>query len=214
MSVTYPGADRPAVDAVSFRVEPGETVGLVGPSGVGKTTCTALLLRFLDPDRGRVTLGGIDVRDLRLDDFRGLVALVAQDTILFAGSLEENLRLAAPEASAGRIADAVAAADLDVLVAALPEGLATPVGERGIRLSGGERQRVAIARALLADAPVLVLDEAAASVDAASEAVIGAALDRLRRGRTTLVVAHRSSTVSAADRVVELPAHLPAVVSA
>jgi ATP-binding cassette subfamily C protein CydCD len=185
-------------------VPAGSTVALVGPSGAGKTTVASLLLRFWDPDAGVVRLDGHDLRTFRLDDLRRQIALVAQDTYLFNDTLRANILLARPEASSAEVADAVARAALADLVAALPAGLDTPVGERGVQLSGGQRQRVAIARAFLKDAPILILDEATSHLDAVSEEVVRTALGRLARGRTTVVIAHRLSTVRDAAWIVVL----------
>ncbi|CAH2605487.1 Transport ATP-binding protein CydCD (plasmid) [Rhodovastum atsumiense] len=201
---TYPGRTRPALEGVDIRVPPGATVALVGPSGAGKSTIANLLLRFWDPERGAVTLDGVALPRLTLDGLRRHVALVAQDTYLFNDTLEANIRLARPEASAADLARAVGQAALGDFVAALPEGLATRVGERGVQLSGGQRQRIAIARAFLKDAPVLVLDEATSHLDSISEAQIRAALDTLMRHRTTLVIAHRLSTIRDADLILVL----------
>ncbi|MCH2394942.1 thiol reductant ABC exporter subunit CydC [Oceanibaculum sp.] len=200
----YPGTSRPALTGVSFHAQPGETVALVGPSGAGKTTLAQLLMRFWDPESGRIVLDGQDLRRWKLDDLRTRIALVAQDTYLFNDTLEANIRLARPDASATDIEAAVRNASLTDLVEALPDGLATRVGERGTSLSGGQRQRVAIARAFLKDAPVLVLDEATSHLDAVNEQAVRAALDRLQQGRTTIVIAHRLSTVRGADRIVVL----------
>jgi ATP-binding cassette subfamily C protein CydCD len=204
VSFTYPGRRRPALDDVSFAVPPGATVALVGPSGAGKTTAAHLFLRFWDPTAGTVRMNGRDLRDFRLDELRGRIALVAQDTYLFNDTLEANIRLARPSASAAEVRAAVAAAALDELVEVLPEGLGAVVGERGVQLSGGQRQRVAIARAFLMGAPILILDEATSHLDALNEAAVRSALGRLARGRTTLVIAHRLSTVRDADRIVVL----------
>jgi ABC-type multidrug transport system fused ATPase/permease subunit len=176
----------------------------VGPSGAGKSTLVALLLRFVDPDAGRVVLGGHDLRDLPLDQVRSTIALVAQDTYLFGGTIRDNIAMADPGATDEKVTAAARVANIHDFITDLPDGYATLVGERGLRLSGGQRQRLAIARAVLADAPILVLDEATASVDAATEASIQSALDRLTRDRTTLVIAHRLSTVRDADRIVVL----------
>jgi len=198
------GADAPALRDVSFEIEQGQTLALVGRSGAGKTTAAHLLLRFWDPRSGRILIDGRDIRELRLDDLRGLIALVAQDTYLFNTSLRENIRLARPDASDDEVLRAARDANVHEFAEQLPEGYSTSVGERGIQLSGGQRQRVAIARALLKDAPILVLDEATSHLDAVAEAEVRRALDRLRVGRTTLVIAHRLSTIRDASRIVVL----------
>jgi ATP-binding cassette subfamily C protein CydCD len=198
----YPGRPRPALDDVSFTLRAGETLGVVGPSGAGKSTLVWLLLRFFDPQQGRILLGGRDLRDLPLDEVRRQIAVVAQDTYLFHGSVADNLRFGKADATQAELEAAARAANAHEFIDALPQGYETIVGERGARLSGGERQRIAIARALLKDAPILVLDEALSSVDGENEAAIQEALDRLQRGRTTLVIAHRLSSVIAADRIV------------
>ena len=201
---TYPGRAQPALADVSFSVPAGATVALVGASGAGKSTIASLLLRFWDPDRGAVRLDGHDLREFRLDALRRRIALVAQDTYLFNDTLAANIRLARPDAPDDAVRRALAQAALGPFVAALPEGLATRVGERGVQLSGGQRQRIAIARAFLKDAPVLVLDEATSHLDAISEAEVRSALSDLMHGRTTLVIAHRLSTIRAADRILVL----------
>jgi ATP-binding cassette subfamily C protein CydCD len=201
---TYPGGRRIAHEGVSFHVEAGARVAFVGPSGSGKSTVVRLLLRFYDPDAGTVRLGGRDVRELTLAELRARVAVVSQDTYLFHGTVEENLRMGRPDASAAALEAAARAANAHEFIARLPGGYQTIVGERGVRLSGGQRQRIAIARALLRDAPILVLDEALSSVDAESEALIQTALERLMEGRTTLIFAHRLSSVIGADRIVVL----------
>jgi ATP-binding cassette subfamily C protein CydCD len=182
-------------------VPAGSTVALVGPSGAGKTTVANLFLRFWDPTEGAVHLFGHDLRQYRLDDLRSRIALVAQDTYLFNDTLGANIRLARPTASDADLAAAVERAALGEFVASLPDGLDTVVGERGAQLSGGQRQRVAIARAFLKDAPVLILDEATSHLDAVSEHAVRSALDRLAQGRTTVVIAHRLSTVRSADQI-------------
>jgi ABC-type multidrug transport system fused ATPase/permease subunit len=200
----YPGAARDALAGVDFSVPAGATVALVGASGAGKSTIASLLLRFWDPDQGMVTLDGVDLRRLRLDGLRQRIALVAQDTYLFNDTLEANIRLARPEATAEDLDRAIGQAALTGFVASLPDGLATRVGERGVQLSGGQRQRIAIARAFLKDAPVLLLDEATSHLDAISEAQVRAALDTLMAGRTSLVIAHRLATIRAADVILVL----------
>ena len=204
VTFSYPGGRRPAHAGISFAVRPGERVGIVGASGSGKSTVARLLLRFYDPERGRVTIGGRDLRELSLAQVRGRIAVVSQDTWLFHGTVEDNLRMGRPDATPEQLRAAARAANAEEFILRLPQGYATVVGERGLRLSGGQRQRIAIARALLRDAPILVLDEALSSVDAESEALIQAALDRLMVGRTTLVFAHRLSSVIGADRILVL----------
>ncbi len=204
VSFAYPAARRPAHRRLSFKVEPGERIGFVGASGAGKSTIVRLLLRFHDADSGRVRLGGHDVRDLGADDIYRNVAVVSQDTYLFHGTVEENLRFGKPDATVAELEAVARAANAHEFIERLPDGYGTVIGERGIRLSGGQRQRVAIARALLRDAPILVLDEALSAVDAENEAVIQSALDRLMQGRTTLIFAHRLSSVIDADRILVL----------
>ena len=203
---TYPGRARPALSDVDFTVPAGATVALVGPSGAGKTTIANVLLRFWDPDQGAIRLDGIDLRELTLDGLRGRIALVAQDTYLFNNTLEANVRLARPDATREQIEAALRQAALADFVAGLPDGLATRVGERGVQLSGGQRQRIAIARAFLKDAPILVLDEATSHLDTISEAQVREALSKLMVNRTTIVVAHRLSTIQAADIILVLNA--------
>ncbi|RFS45606.1 ABC transporter ATP-binding protein [Micromonospora craniellae] len=204
VTLTYPGRDRPAVDGLTLQVDEGETVAVVGPSGAGKSTLVTLILRFLDPDAGVIRIGGHDLRALPSDVLRETVSLVAQDTYLFHGTVAENIALGWPGAQRPEIEAAAVAAGVHDFIADLPQGYDTPTGERGAQLSGGQRQRIAIARAVLKDAPILVLDEATSSVDAANEAAVQAALDRITSGRTTLIIAHRLSTIRAADRIIVL----------
>ena len=189
---------------VSFVAEPGTTVALVGPSGAGKTTAVRLALRLIDPQGGAVLLDGVDLRQVRQSALRRAVALVPQDVALFNDSLRANIAFARPEASAADIQAAAEAAELGAFIEGLPEGLDTMVGERGLKLSGGERQRVGIARALLADPRLLILDEATSALDGRTEEAIQATLRKVRTGRTTLVVAHRLSTIVDADLIVVL----------
>jgi ATP-binding cassette subfamily B protein len=203
--VTFRYPSRPSVsalDGVDLVVAPGETVALVGPSGAGKTTVIQMILRFWDPDQGRVLLDGIDLRDMARDDFRQVMALVPQDPVIFAASARENIRFGRPGASDAEVEAAAKAAAAHEFLASLPEGYDTFVGERGVMLSGGQKQRIAIARAILRDARVLLLDEATSALDAESERAVQAAVERLAEGRTTLIVAHRLATVKKADRIV------------
>ena len=204
VSFAYDGGRRPALEEVSFTLQPGQRLGLVGPSGAGKTTVVWLILRFLDPQRGRVLFGGRDLREVPLDFLRSQIAVVNQDTYLFHGTVAENLRLGKVDATKAELEEAARTANAHEFISELPNGYDTTIGERGIRLSGGQRQRIAIARALLKSAPILVLDEALSSVDAANESAIQQALDRLMAGRTTLVIAHRLSSVVTSDRILVL----------
>ncbi len=195
-------ADMPALDAVSLHVHPGETVALVGPSGAGKSTLFGLLLRFHDPQAGRILLDGEALRDLDPAALRQRIALVPQHPTLFAASAADNIRYGRLDADDAAISAAARAANADDFIRALPAGYDEVLGERGARLSGGQQQRIAIARAVLKDAPVLLLDEATSALDAQSERAVQDALERLMQGRTTLVIAHRLATVLKADRIV------------
>ncbi|MCB2159641.1 MAG: ATP-binding cassette domain-containing protein, partial [Rhodobacteraceae bacterium] len=203
--VTFRYPARPevsALDGVDLAVSPGETVALVGPSGAGKTTVIQLLQRFYDPDRGRVTIDGIDLRDMARADFRRAIALVPQDPVVFAASARENIRFGRPDATDAEVEAAARAAAAHDFLSALPEGYDSYVGERGVMLSGGQKQRIAIARAILRDAPILLLDEATSALDAESEVAVQKAVEAMAQGRTTLIVAHRLATVKKADRIV------------
>jgi ATP-binding cassette subfamily B protein len=206
VTFAYDAENEPALRDVSFRLEPGQMAAIVGPSGAGKTTITYMLQRFYDPDSGRVTLDGHDYRDLTMASISGAIGVVAQDTTLFFSSLRDNIRYGRLDATDQEIEVAARAAGLGALIDDMPSGLDTVVGERGYRLSGGEKQRVSIARAILKDPPVLILDEATASLDSRLEAEIREATERLAQGRTTVVIAHRLSTVIAADVILVVEA--------
>ena len=190
------------LDGIDLVARPGEVVALVGPSGAGKSTMVTLIPRFFDPIEGRLTLDGVDLRDLDPRALRKHVGVVPQETLLFSGTVKDNVRYGRPEASDDEVVAAAVAANADGFVRSFPDGYATMVGERGVKLSGGQRQRIAIARAVLKDPRILVLDEATSSLDSESEALVQSALERLMRGRTTFVIAHRLSTVHGADRIV------------
>ena len=200
----YPGSRGDVHHQLGFELQSGQRIGVVGPSGSGKSSIVRLLLRFYDPDEGSVRLGGHDLRELSFDQIRSMISVVNQDTFLFHGTLDDNLRIGRPDATADEIEAAARAANIHDFIDSLPDRYQTVIGEKGIKLSGGQRQRVAIARALLRDAPILVLDEALSAVDAENEAVIGQALDRLMQGRTTLIIAHRLSSVIDCDTILVL----------
>ncbi len=194
----------PALDGVSFEVKPGETVAFVGPSGAGKTTIIQTLLRFYDPQSGHIEIDGVNVAQLAREQYRRHLALVPQDPMIFAASAAENIAFGRPGASMDDIKDAARAAAADDFIQSLPDGYDSQLGERGVMLSGGQKQRIAIARAILRDAPILLLDEATSALDAESERAVQSAVDRLAKGRTTLIVAHRLATVKKADRIIVL----------
>ena len=205
--VTFHYPSRPATAALSqldLQVRAGETIALVGPSGAGKSTVFQLLLRFYDPKAGRVLLDGMDIRSMALHELRERIGIVPQDAVIFSSSAMENIRYGKPGASDAEVKAAARAAFADEFLMALPEGYDTFLGERGVRLSGGQRQRIAIARAMLKNSPLLLLDEATSALDAESERMVQAALESAMRDRTTLVIAHRLSTVQKADRIVVL----------
>ncbi len=204
VSFTYDGAEYPALDHVTFRVEPGQTVALVGPSGGGKTTAASLIPRFWDTSSGSVMVGGVDVRQIDPHVLMDQVAFVFQNTHLFKASILENVRAARPDASREEAEAALSAAQCDDIIQKLPEGMDTVIGTEGTYLSGGEQQRVALARAILKDAPIVVLDEATAFADPENEALIQKAFAELTRGRTVIMIAHRLSTVVGADKIIVL----------
>ncbi len=203
LSFRYPS--RPEVEVlrdIHITVEPGQRVALVGPSGAGKSTIVSLLMRFYEPAKGRILIDGRDIREYGLHELRGQMAIVPQDVLLFGGTIAENIAYGRPGASEAEVIDAARQANADEFIRSFPEGYQTRVGERGVQLSGGQRQRVAIARAILRDPAILLLDEATSSLDSASESLVLQALDRLMEGRTSLIIAHRLSTVRTADRIV------------
>lgn len=203
VSFRYPSRpDVAAIEDFSLTVEPGETVAVVGPSGAGKSTLIQLAQRFYDPDSGRVTLNGVSLRDADPADVRGMMAIVPQESVIFAASARDNLRYGKWDADDDALWAAARAAHAEDFLRALPHGLDSFMGEAGTRLSGGQRQRLAIARALLRDAPILLLDEATSALDAESERLVQEALERIMRDRTTIVIAHRLATVRAADRII------------
>lgn len=204
VTFTYPGAGRPALEDVSFSVQPGQVVALVGPSGGGKSTAASLIPRFWDVDSGSVSVGGANVRDLDSATLMGQVSFVFQDTRLFKESLLENIRAARPDASREEVLSAARAAQCGDILEKLPQGLDTVVGAKGIYLSGGEQQRIALARAILKDAPIVVLDEATAFADPENEHQIQKAFETLTRNKTVLMIAHRLSTVQNADNIIVL----------
>jgi subfamily B ATP-binding cassette protein MsbA len=189
---------------LSFDAAPGELVALVGPTGAGKTTVINLLHRFYDPTEGRVTVDGHDLKDVTVESWYRQVALVPQETILFGGTILDNIRYGDPRADESAVEEASAAAHAHEFIISLPDGYRTVVGEKGINLSGGQRQRIAIARAILKSPRILLLDEATSSLDTESERLVQDALERLMKGRTTFVVAHRLSTIQRADRILVL----------
>ncbi|MBQ7724312.1 MAG: ABC transporter ATP-binding protein [Lachnospiraceae bacterium] len=204
VSFTYDGADLPAIDHVSFMVEPGQTVALVGPSGGGKTTAASLIPRFWDVSSGTVKVGGVDVRFTDPHDLMERIAFVFQNNRLFKASILENVRSARPEATRREVLKALSAAQCDDIIRKLPKGVDTVIGTEGTYLSGGEQQRIALARAILKDAPIVVLDEATAFADPENEALIQKAFAELTKGRTVIMIAHRLSTVVGADKIIVL----------
>jgi ABC-type multidrug transport system fused ATPase/permease subunit len=195
---------RPVLRGITLCIEPGQTVALVGSTGAGKSTLVSLLLRFYDPQEGHILLDGVDLRRLTLSSLRACISIVPQESVLFRTTIRENIAYGRPEATMEEIVAAAGAANAHEFIVRLPRGYETVIGERGETLSGGQRQRVAIARAMIRSAPILVLDEPTSSLDAAAEALTLEALERLRRGRTTLIIAHRLSTVRTADQIVVL----------
>jgi subfamily B ATP-binding cassette protein MsbA len=203
VSLRYAADNPPALDEVSLEIRPGETVALVGPSGSGKSSLIHLLPRFYHPQGGRITVDGHDLESLRLASLRRQISLVSQNVVLFNDTVAANIAYGRAEStSEDDITHAAQAAHAMEFIRAMPQGLLTPIGENGAKLSGGQRQRIAIARAILKDAPLLLLDEATSALDTESERAVQAALEALMKGRTTIVIAHRLSTVENADRIV------------
>lgn len=200
--ITFSYGDKAALQDIQLTVQPGQMVALVGTSGSGKTTLTSLLLRFYDPQSGRVKIGNTDLRDVSVVELRNQIAVVTQETVLFNDTIRENIRLGRPNASNAEVEAAARAAQAHEFICAKPDGYGFVVGERGTSLSGGQRQRLAIARALLRDAPILILDEATSALDSESEHAVQAALETLMKGKTTLCIAHRLSTIQRADLIV------------
>ncbi len=204
VSFSYPGASRPALKGITFAIAPGQTVALVGASGAGKSTLGKLLLRFHDPDAGRITLDGYDLRDLTLTDLRSRISAVLQETLVFDGTIRDNILWGRPDATDADVVAAATAADAHGFITGLPDGYQTRIGQRGRLLSGGQRQRLAIARAMIRDAPVLLLDEPTTGLDAASTRRILAPMRRLMAGRTTVIISHDLLTVTDADQILFL----------
>ncbi|MHA1544582.1 MAG: ABC transporter ATP-binding protein, partial [Alphaproteobacteria bacterium] len=194
--------DVKALDNISLDVKAGKTIAVVGPSGAGKSTLFQLFLRFFDPGSGTISIDGVNIAKMDTKELRNLMTIVPQETVLFAETVFQNVRYGKPEASEEEVWSALKDAQAEDFVKALPDGINTYLGERGVRLSGGQRQRLAIARAILRDSPILLLDEATSSLDSRSEKAVQKALERLMENRTTIVIAHRLSTVKGAEQIV------------
>ena len=204
LSFTYPNSSEPVLHDVSFTAEPGQLIAFIGASGAGKTTLCNLIARFFDPDEGRITVDDVDLRDIQLERYRGLIGIVEQDVFLFDGTIQENIAFGRRGATEDEVRSAASAANATEFIEATPDGFNTFIGERGVRLSGGQRQRLAIARAILANPNILILDEATSNLDTQSERLIQESIDQLLSGRTTFAIAHRLSTIRHADLIVVL----------
>ena len=204
VTVAYPGRPEPALAGVDLVLAGGRRTAIIGASGAGKSTLAGLLLRFIEPSGGRITVGGLDLATVDAAAWRSRIAYVPQAPHLFHGTVADNIRLARPDATDAQVIRAAGEADAAGFIEDLPDGYATAIGEDGVRLSGGQRQRIAIARAFLRDADLVVLDEPTAHLDPDAEAAVAAAIDRLGRGKTVVVITHRDSLVAGADAVIEL----------
>ncbi len=202
VTFTYPGAAQPALRNVNLTIHQGETVAIVGPNGCGKTTLTSMLPRFFDPDKGKIRYDGVDIRRVSIESLRAQISLVSQEAIVFAGTPVENIGYGINEPDTAAVEDAARRASADEFIRAIPGGYEAALGERGTTLSGGQRQRLAIARAIFRDAPILVFDEATSQIDTESEQKIQSALKTFAKNRTTLIVAHRLSTIQFATRII------------
>jgi subfamily B ATP-binding cassette protein MsbA len=194
--------ERPVLHDVSFTISPGQMVGIVGPTGSGKSTVVSLIPRFRDPDAGSIKIDGTDIRDYKLRELRSQIGFVLQDTVLLRGTVRSNIAFGRPDATEDQVIEAAKLANAHEFITRMPDGYDSPVGERGTTLSGGQRQRIGIARALIRDNPILILDEPTAALDAESEHLVIEALERLMTGRTVITIAHRLSTLRSADRVI------------
>jgi subfamily B ATP-binding cassette protein MsbA len=203
-NVDFSYGDKPVLQNINLQIKPGQLVALVGASGSGKTTVANLLLRFYDPARGAIRIGGVDIREVSTRDLRNQIAVVTQENILFNDTVRKNIELGRPGATSEEIISAAKHANAHDFIVEKPDGYGTVVGEKGVLISGGQRQRLAIARAVLRNAPILILDEATSALDTESERAVQSALDELMQGRTTLCIAHRLSTILHADLIVVL----------
>jgi len=203
-NVTFSYDREPVLENVSFRIAPGEKIGIAGETGTGKSTIAGLLLRFYEPDEGEITIDGVDIKDIKLESLRKNIAYVSQDIFLFSDTIKENIRIGKRNATDEEIEAAAKVAGADRFIRNLPDGYETEVGERGIRLSGGERQRIALARAVLKDAPIIILDEPTSHLDRKTEREIVESIEKISRDKTLIIIAHRLSTIKNADKIIVL----------